>query len=240
MSSLALSASHRSKILLATGLFVAAGLLGCNKGPSADPAAIDNVAATGPETGGGKFDTNREFHMLPVAKLAGRVTIDGQPPKKDCRLFLILTDPQHLDENAHGMLPKYFAACDADGNFGFNTYSKHDGVFPGKYVLTFVELHVHKPSASSGGRNVKSLPASKSVTVGYGQPDELKNLYSDPDSNFKDQRFNLYLKPPGKDDYRFDLVVAGKQPIAKPAPHAVQKMSPKQLSWPPENASAGG
>src|ERR1700722_2435735 len=82
------------------------------------------------------FLKNAEFPRERLAKFSGKVTVDGQPPKKDCTVFVILTDPKHLDENAHGILPKYYAACDPEGNFGFSMYDRHDGVAAGKYVVT--------------------------------------------------------------------------------------------------------
>jgi hypothetical protein len=229
MSSLALCASHRSRILLVASVFVAAGLSGCNSSPSADPAPTRKAAAGGSETGGSKFDTNREFKKLSLAKFAGRVTIDGQPPKPGCKVFLILNDPNHLDENAHGILPKWYEACDADGNFAFSVYDKGDGAPAGKHVVTFLELH-EPPAKSTSSKKSSTGKAGGALKGGggtgnqrYMQPDELKNLYSDPDINVKDQRFNLDLQPPGKDDYHFDLAVAGKT-AAKRAPHAVSTL----------------
>jgi hypothetical protein len=183
------------------------------------------------------FLKNAEFPRERLAKFSGKVTVDGQPPKKDCKVFVILTDPQRLDENAHGMLPKYFAPCDAEGNFGFSTYDRHDGVPVRKYVVTFVELHAFKQSSRPAGKGQKSGTPAPSAGTAFAQPDELKNLYSDPDTNVKDSKFLLDLQPPGKDDYHFDLVVKGKEPVLKPAPHAVLKLAPKQLDWPPAAAS---
>jgi len=55
----------------------------------------------------------------------------------------------------------------------------------------------------------------------YDQPDELKNLYNDPERNLKQGTFKLDVKIPGKEDYRFALAVAGKTPILKPGSYAV-------------------
>jgi hypothetical protein len=183
------------------------------------------------------FLKNAEFPRERLAKFSGKVTVDGQPPKKDCKLILILTDPKHLDENSHGKLPKYFASCDGEGKFGFSTYDRHDGVATGKYVVTFLELHAMKQSGRSGGKASKSGTPAPSGGATFAQPDELKNLYSDPDTNLKDAKFFLDLQPPGKDDYHFELIVAGKEPLPEPAPHAVRRLAPRQLDWPPAAAS---
>jgi hypothetical protein len=48
-----------------------------------------------------QFKKNPEFQRQPVARFAGTVTIDGQPPEQGSKLFVILTEFQHLDANAH-------------------------------------------------------------------------------------------------------------------------------------------
>jgi hypothetical protein len=154
-----------------------------------------------------------------VAKFAGRVTVDGKAPKRNCRLFVILNDPKPPADTAHGEGATRFTACDADGNFAFSTYGNKDGVVPGKYVVTFVELH--RPINPSS--NIRFLAT---VHVGpspdrYRQPDELKNLYNDPDKNVKNVEFNLELEAPGNAHYHFDLAVAGKKPVVTPGPKAV-------------------
>ncbi len=57
----------------------------------------------------------------PVAKCAGRVTVDAQPPRSDCTLFVVLHRPDHLDEAAHlrGKGYQLFVPCDTEGNFVF-------------------------------------------------------------------------------------------------------------------------
>jgi hypothetical protein len=205
--------------------FAVALAQGCSKTSSSGSQADD------------AFLKNAEFPKQRLAKFSGKVTVDGQPPKKDCTVFVILTDPKHLDENAHGILPKYYAACDPEGNFGFSMYDRHDGVAAGKYVVTFVELHPLKRSGRSEVKGNKSGTPTPSGGTRFAQPDELKNLYSDPDKNIKDAKFFLDLQAPGKDDYHFDLAVAGKEPIPKPAPHALQGLAPRQVDWPPAAAS---
>jgi hypothetical protein len=221
MSFLALCASRRSIIAL-VGLFFVVDLAGCNRSPNADQAAVSISAAGGSETDGSKFDKFREFQKLPLAKFAGRVTVDGQPPKKDCKVFLVLADARHPDENSHGILPKFYTACDADGHFAFTTYENGDGVPVANYVVTFMELH---PGAATPSKGSARAPAafSSQPQRRFAGPDELKNLYSDPDTNVKDKQFNLDLQSPGKDDYHFDLAVAGKAG-SKIAPHALRTL----------------
>jgi hypothetical protein len=219
---IALGASHRSRMLLAAGLFIAAGLAGCNGSRNADQAAVDSAGAVGNEAAGIPFDKFREFQKLPLAKFSGRVTVDGQPPKKDCKVFIVLADAKHPDENSHGILPKFYTACGADGHFAFTTYEKGDGVPVANYVVTFLELH---PAPTQAAKGSARAPAAFSASRAqrYMGPDELKNIYSDPDANVKDKQFNLDLQPPGKDDFHFDLAVAGK-PGSKPAPHALRTL----------------
>jgi hypothetical protein len=152
----------------------------------------------------------------PVAKCAGRVTVDAQPPRSDCTLFVVLHRPDHLDEAAHlrGKGYQLFVPCDTEGHFVFE-----NGVEPGKYVITFVELHP-RVSPKSGGGGARMLRGSVTPRQ-FTQPDELKNLYNDPDKNIKDPNFNLNLAFPGRDDYQFDLAVAGKEAIEKPGPNAI-------------------
>jgi hypothetical protein len=192
-------------------------MAGCNGSQSANHPA-DRVG-----TDDSKFEKSRSFHLQPVSKFAGRVTVDGHALKKDTKLFVILTDARQLDENSHGGQPKLFTVCDDEGKFAFGTYDlkdRKDGVVAGKYVVTFVQLHKFVPPAAKRERPTASSTPARNLAR-YALPDDLKNLYSDPDKNVKDKNFNLDLVPPGKDDYHFDLTVAGKDSIAKPAPHAV-------------------
>jgi hypothetical protein len=227
MSSTAPRAMHRSRNWLAVGLICAAAFAGCSGDRSGGEASARKQASNGDAAAAHNFDKNRDFQVRPVAKFAGRITVDGQPPKKDGKLFVILTDPNHLEENALGQLPKLYAVCDADGRFAFGTYdlkNRNDGVFVGKYVVTFVQLHKFPPAPPKAGRRGGPAPADGARgREKYALPDDLENLYSDPDRNSKESKFNLDLQPPGKDDYQFDLTVAGKAAV-KPAPHAVTYM----------------
>jgi hypothetical protein len=57
----------------------------------------------------------------------------------------------------------------------------------------------------------------------YFGPDELKNLYSDPDKNAKEDIYVLDVKPPGKDNYQFELSIAGKEVVPR-GPNAVKEI----------------
>lgn len=235
MSSAAPRAMQYLRIWLAACLFWSAMVVGCNGKQSDSQPSGRNRAGDGKQAGNDatqeaavRFAQNREFQVLPVAKFAGRVTVDGRPPKKDGKLFVILTDPKHLDQNALGQLPKTYAVCDADGKFAFGTYdlkNRNDGAVAGKYVVTFVQLHKFTPRPAKGKRSGGPPPSERPRGRNrYALPDDLKNLYSDPDNNAKQPAFNLDLQPPGRDDYHFDLAVGDKNPVAKPAPHAVTYM----------------
>jgi hypothetical protein len=174
-----------------------------------------------------ELDGKSQFQLpSPVAKFAGRVTIDGKPPKKNCRLFVILNDPSHPEKNVNGGEQMLFSACDSNGNFAFSTYGLQDGVIPGEYVVTFVELHF-----GTGNRiNAFFLPTSRlgPSPDRYRQPDELKNLYNDPDKNAKNPEFNIDLQPPGYAHYQFNLAVAGQKPVVQPGPNAVTGLPPRR------------
>jgi hypothetical protein len=184
-----------------------------------------------------KFVQSEQMQHQPLIKVSGRVSIDGQPPKKDCKLFVIFNDPAHLDENSKGILPKYYEACDDDGKFNFSTYDKGDGVPFGKYVVTFVALHrkTIAPAKEAGGGpkspSVKSpsvnSPAASRRAVGPSMrflgPDELKGIYSDPEKNAKEPAFILDLHEGSGSTRDFALAVGDKKGI-KPAPHAVQTL----------------
>jgi hypothetical protein len=187
---------------------------GCNKMPTAELATQTQA------------NDESQFQLpLPVAKFAGRVTVDGKPPNKNCTLFVILNDPRHFDEAAHGDGPLLYAACDAKGDFAFSTYGPRDGVVAGKYVVTFVELHRPRTQYARGYIRIGARTIGPEL---YRQPDELKNLYNDPDKNVKNKIFNVDLEPPGHVGYQFDLAVTGKQPVLKPGPNAFTGIDVKQ------------
>jgi hypothetical protein len=208
MSFTARRATDRLPVRFAAWLVFAASVAGCNGNQSADQALERQIK------------DNPQLKRDNIAKFAGKVTVDGQPPASDCKMFVILTNAQHLDENAHLRAPRHYAFCDSDGKFAFGTYDKADGVPVGKYVVTFAEFHI---PAARGMRRMVGVSGAH-----YTEPDELKNLYNDPDKNQADEKFNLDLQAPGKADYEFDLAVGSKEPAATPGPNAVTSIIPPQ------------
>ncbi len=142
-----------------------------------------------------------------LARFAGHVAIDGLPPEKggDYKLFILLNDPQHPQK-----LPMPYMAVADDGSFDFMTYLAGDGVPVGKYVVEFVHLHLPRQRGRQGF----------GVARTYVGPDKLKNLYNDPEKNLKDRDFLVEVTEPGRDDYQFNLSVAGKDPVTTPGKYA--------------------
>jgi hypothetical protein len=139
-----------------------------------------------------------------VYPLAGRITIDGAPPhieKPANKIVVMLNDPLKPDAPI-GERP--FAVVDSHGAFAFETYFNGDGVEPGKYVVTFAMLR-------------------KKGRKGFVGPDQLNNLYNDPEQNSKDPDFVIVHQAPGKTSYAFNLEVAGKEP-ATAQPHALTEI----------------
>jgi hypothetical protein len=139
------------------------------------------------------------LQKVKLAKFAGTVTVDGQPPSSEGGepLLVMLYNRKEPVKNK----PPLAVDCRKDGSFEFYTYVPGDGVPEGSYVVLFAQLS----GAAASGRS---------------QPDALKNLYNDPDKNAQDQDFVVELKSPGKSNYAFDLKVALEDP-GKPGPHAV-------------------
>ncbi len=190
-------------------LFIAAGTLeGCNRIQS-EEAAVNEYYKNNQDPGA---------QRLPVAKVAGRVLVDGQPPAHEAQMFVVLYDPQHLEKP--GDMPKLMARCDAEGNFAFTSYVSGDGVPHGKYVVTFVELR----RVTRATRGLGARPGRQQEFIG---PDVLKNLYSDPEKNKDDPTFIANVEAPGRSDYEFQLVVAGKQPVLQAGPYAVTRIKTK-------------
>ncbi len=153
-------------------ILLCAAAAGCSHRPSADEMLDASLARMG---------KSRET----VYPLAGRVTIDGHPPQLGPRQKILVL----LDRPPDAKAPRAgrpFVVCNDRGEFAFHTYREGDGVPPGDYVLTFVEL------VDRGKR-------------GYAGPDGLKNLYSDPDKS----EFHIAHKE-GQTDYTFDLKIAGR------------------------------
>jgi hypothetical protein len=199
-----------SRIRLAASLVIAIGSVGCNSGQSSNQALERQIS------------DNPQYKKESVVPFAGAVTIDGQPPGNDYKLFVILNDPKHLDANAHAAAPKLYAVCDSEGKFFFGTYDRKDGVVVGNYVMTFVGLRA--PGTGAGKTGKAFLSGMSRGPRNYKPPDALKNLYNDPDVNVKEERFKVNAEPPGKTDYEFDLHVAGKD-AAPIGPNAVTALT---------------
>jgi hypothetical protein len=137
-----------------------------------------------------------------VFPLAGRITIDGQPPQLDlrCRVFVVLIDRNSIDGQATS---HRFVECDGEGKFAFNSYGFHDGVPPGSYVLAIAQL------TRRGG------------SFRYTEPDQLHNLFNDPEKNAQKPEFQVEHAKPGKSDYELALTLAGVEPVETPGPHAI-------------------
>jgi hypothetical protein len=190
----------RSTVCLTGFLILLLTVCGCNRIQTEEEAVAQYY----------KNNPSAKEKRLPVAKVAGRVSIDGQPPAEGLGLFIVLFDPDHLEKQA--AVPRVFTQCDAQGNFAFTTYFTGDGVPYGKYVATLVELH--RPKLRPG------VVMSRGVQFFVG-PDEFKNLYNDPEKNKNAPAFLLDVQTPGRTDYQFDLAVAGKDPVKTPGPYAV-------------------
>jgi hypothetical protein len=138
--------------------------------------------------------------------LAGRVTIDGEPAHyvKPQRLVMMLYDPTRPD------LPPFKRPCkdvSAEGNFAFGTYTKGDGIPAGKFIVAFAVLEV--------------------TNRGLLGPDQLNNLYNDPEKNDKIPEFHIDHRAPGKEDYVFDLKVAGQDGSRTSGPRALTEVRPQ-------------
>lgn len=134
-----------------------------------------------------------------VFPLAGRVTIDGQPPGSDTNVVVVmLNDPQKpnlpLRQRPH-------TTCEPSGDFSFSTYVGGDGFPPGDYIATFA-----------------MLVDDRRGPVG---PDQLKNLYNDPEKNNDIPEFHIDHKAPGRKDYAFNLKVNGKDEVRSPGKYAL-------------------
>jgi len=192
---------------VAVCLFLVAAFQGCNES-QLDRAADEQAQQIG-------------FAKQNLAKLVGRVTVDGQPPAGETSLVVILNDPEHLDATANGKRPQVFAVCSGQGDFAIMTK-------PGKYIVTFVELH--QAEMPHGERPVgRGLGPNRPMSRGnLLPPDELKNLYNDPDKNAKEEKFKLDLNLPGQEGYQVDLAVAGKEPVETPGPNAVTLLTARR------------
>jgi hypothetical protein len=136
-----------------------------------------------------------------VYPFAGKVTIDRDPPKleRGYWLVVVLNDPEKLDTPT---IRKLHVEANEKGEFRFTTYGQNDGIRPGKYIVTF---GVYK----------------RQRILGLIPPDQLHNLYNDPDENAKNPEYVVDHKAPGNKNYEFNLAVSNKEPVAEPGPHAL-------------------
>jgi len=186
-------------------LFVAVVLEGCSGRPT-EQQAVDEFFKNNPKSQAQRQD---------VVKFVGQVTVDGlAPPRDRSRLFVILNDPQKLEKPGRDGPTRLFTSCDEKGNFEFTTYAKGDGVPCGKYVVTFAQLRRSSKNGSRGGGLIQVFEG----------PDELKNLYNDPQKNRNEKEFAVEVQSPGKTDYEFGLSVAGKDPVPAPSEYAVTRV----------------
>lgn len=162
-------------------------------------------AGCGPKTGEARMDQvlsatgQQKDRVLP---LAGHVTIDGGAPPnlagKTRNRFLVLL----YDTKKPEMIPEKWPHVEVDpnGDFKFSHYTSGDGVPPGNYVFVFAMLTDRKKKGLVG-------------------PDQLKNLYNDPEKNEKKPGFAIDHNA-AKTDYSFDLATAGVE-AASPGPKSV-------------------
>jgi hypothetical protein len=142
---------------------------------------------------------------LTLAKFAGKVQVDGSPPKpEEGHALVVMLYPSQPNKTI------LVARCGADGAFEFTTEKKGDGVPKGSYVVLFGEFKIGARAA-------------------YKQPDDLKNLYDDPDKNGQDSQFKVDLQPPGKTGCQFDLKLAGQE-AASPGPNAILRLPQERRS----------
>jgi hypothetical protein len=168
--------SPRGSLFVAFALLVVAG---CSGG--ADQALEKSLATNG-------------YQRSTVYPLAGKLTVDGQPPEfeEGDRIVAMLNDPAKLGTAPSG----HYVTVGKGGEFTFQTYAKDDGVPPGTYILTFAKLKVKKRSSLVG-------------------PDGFHNLYNDAARNQKEYPdFKIEHQAPGKKDYVFNLQVAGRDEVA--------------------------
>jgi hypothetical protein len=145
-----------------------------------------------------KAFTESKLQRTDVAKFAGTVTIDSQPPAPFT--IVMLVDPKNPKAGVRK------AICDKEGYFAFTSYDSGDGVPPGTYVVLFAQFNM------GGGLGH------------FDPPDLMHNLYNDPEKNVATPEFTVTVTAPGKSDYAFNLALAGKEPVDQPGPNAVTKL----------------
>ncbi len=139
-----------------------------------------------------------------VYPLAGKVMIDGQPAQSrrtENPVLVILNDTSKPDAPPR---ERRRVEVDPEGAFAFSTYQPGDGVPAGTYVVTIVQFRFNKKKGLMG-------------------PDQLKNLYSDPEKNALLKDFVISHQSPGKRDYVFNLEIEGKE-AGTPGPHTLTEL----------------
>jgi hypothetical protein len=194
-------------------LFVAAGLVGCSRGPSAQDQLDAALKASA-------------VQKLNLAKFEGQVTIDGQPPGPEySQLHIVLVEADKYQEPNRAQ--RWQAQVTADGHFSFTTYLQGDGTPVGKYIALFVDPSDSDTATPEGGRG-----RGRGMRLGgaRGGKDRLKNLYNDPDVNGKNPDFVITLQEPGVTNQHFNLEVAGKE-ARSPGKYAVRDVSTTDTSF---------
>jgi hypothetical protein len=174
--------------------FAAFMAVGCSHQQSADEATDAALKAQG-------------LDKETVYPLAGKVTVDGQPPQaqpKSNPIVVVLNDMSKPDVPPR---ERRRVELNPQGDFAFNTYKVDDGVPAGKYVVTFAQFKYNKKKGLLG-------------------PDQLKNLYNDPDKNAQNKDFVIDHQSSGKTDYLFNLEVQGKEAAAA-GPHSLTEVPDK-------------
>src|SRR5437868_527377 len=105
-------------LIVATGCLICAG---CGR-------KIDRLEQAYQDTG---------LTKIPVAPVAGVVTVDGAAPAPFT--VVMLWDPKKPEA---GVLR---TICDSDGGFTFTSYEPGDGVPPGTYVVLFARFNMGRP-----------------------------------------------------------------------------------------------
>jgi hypothetical protein len=134
-----------------------------------------------------------------VYPLAGHVTIDGHAPGSDTNVVIVVLNETRSPQEPIEKRPR--TICTPAGEFSFSTYLGNDGFAAGDYVVTFA-----------------MLADTKRGLLG---PDQLKNLYNDPEKNKSIPEFHIEHNAPGRKDYAFDLKLAGKAPVELPGRFAL-------------------
>jgi hypothetical protein len=181
----------RERAFLPFAKFLGAGacaclvLVGCNRTPSTAERVKQAYESSG-------------LTRVDLYPLAGTVTVDNAPPSIKAKKTAIVAMAYNLSKTDVPVDQNSWVTVQSDGSFAF----PDGGLPPGKYVMLFAQLQLHKKR-------------------GWHGPDGLKNLYNDPDVNSKKTEFLVDHDKPGKTDYRFNLNLAGETPPPQAAPKAL-------------------